>query len=120
MEFLIDHTGRSRKVGNRNLPVVLGKVGYVHILSSERVDASRHAVDRTVIVTLQPQKLSDATTAALGNKLAALNPSRVVIVKDGPAPECWIFSECLAALRKVTALADDRRPDPTRPVHWLT
>jgi hypothetical protein len=108
VEFLIDPAGRSRRIGNRDVATAVSKVGYVHLLVIERSDNTESRVDRTAIAALQPGRVSEATVAALGNKLAAVHPDRTVVVAYFPTPECWVFSDCLAALRKVTALADDR------------
>jgi hypothetical protein len=104
VEFLIDGAGRSRKVGDRNAAAAISKAGHVHISAIDR-PAPESVFDRTVVVTLQPRLLCELTIAGLGNKLAALRPDRIVIVADLQRPECWVFSNCLVALRKVTALA---------------
>lgn len=104
MEFFIDLSGRSRQVGRRNIAIAVSKVGYIHVRLIERVQAGRHAVDRTAIVTLQPRLVSQPTLAALGYKLANLDPERTVVVADFPVAKCWVFVGHMSALRMIGAI----------------
>jgi len=94
VELLIDLSGRSLKVGRRSIAVVVSKVGFIHIRST----------GRTVIVTLQPELLSQLTLAAAGYEIGDLNPERTVVVAGIASPKCWVFAGYMPALRKIASL----------------
>lgn len=101
MECLIDVAGRSRKIGTRNVAVAVAKLGNVHIRS----------VGRTVIITLQPETVSEVALAAAGYKIGDLSPERVILVAGVASARCWVFSGYRPAFSKIDALRRARYPD---------
>ena len=108
MEFLIDLLGRSRKVGKRNAAVAIAKVGYVHVRLTEHQMGDQRGTCQTVIVTLQPQLVTQPAIAALGYKLADLDPERTIVVAELAVPRSWVFPAHMPALRMIAMLASDR------------
>jgi hypothetical protein len=107
VEFLIDVSGRARRVGNRGAALAVSKGGQIHFFSIQRPASDQNSIDRTDIVTLQPRLVSGLSLAALGYKLADFNPQRTVVVLDQPAPKCWVFGCPITALRAIAALMSD-------------
>lgn len=107
VEFLIDLLGRSRKVGKRNVAIAVAKVGYVHVRVPERQMEDQRRNSRTVIVTLQPQLVTQPAIAALGYKLADLDPERTIVVAELAVPQSWVFPAHMPALRMIAMLASD-------------
>jgi hypothetical protein len=99
VEFLIDLSGRSRAVGKRDVAIAVSKVGYVHLRTVDRADTQR-----TAIVNFQPRLVSERALAALGYKLANLDPDRTVVVSEFPSPGCWTFRGYMPALKMVGRL----------------
>ena len=114
MEFLIDLSGRIRRVGNRDAATAVSQAGHIHFRSIQRPASDRNSADRLVIATLHPRLVSGPSVAALCYKLADLDPQRVVILIDDPVPKCWVFSSHRSALRALAALMSDseRRSEP--------
>jgi hypothetical protein len=105
VDFFIDLGGRSRKVGQRNVPIAVSKVGYIYLRTVERPFGQQNSKGRTVIITFAPRLVSELAIAALGYKLADLEPERTVVVAEGPRPRCRVFADAISALRLVGALA---------------
>ena len=114
MEFLIDLSGRTRRVGSRSAAIAISQAGHIHVRSIQRPAADRNSTDRLAIVTLHPRLVSGVSLAALCYKLADLDPQRIVILIDDPVPKCWVFSSPMSALRAIAALMSDpeERPEP--------
>jgi hypothetical protein len=108
VEFLIDLLGRSRKVGKRNAAVAIAKVGYVHVRLTEHQMGDQRGTCQTVIVTLQPQLVTQPAIAALGYKLADLGPERTIVLAELAVPQSWVFPAHMPALRMIAMLASDR------------
>lgn len=122
MEFFIDLAGRARQIGKRNIATAVAEVGYVHMQAIDRgPDPIRSTADRTVIVAFKPQLLSRLTLAALGYKLADLEPTRIVVLEETNPPKCRVFENGMLAMRCIAAAANvepaasvDDEPAPTQ------
>jgi hypothetical protein len=97
VEFLVDLTGRSIKVGKRNVAVAVAKLGYIHI----------RLTDRTVIITLKPRLVHPLTVAAAGYEISDLEPERTIVLAGIENQECWIFTGYMSALRKMASFSSD-------------
>jgi hypothetical protein len=104
VEFFIDLSGRSRKIGKRNVALAVSQVGYVYLRSIDRTVTERSVVDRTAIFTFRPEKISQLTLAAAGYQLAELKPERTVVVAELPKPQCWVFAGYMSALKMIAKL----------------
>jgi hypothetical protein len=104
IEFFVDLSGRPRKVGKRNIAAAVSEAGYFHVRSIDRVLNNRSGLDRTVIVTFQPQLVSELAIGVIGNKLASLDPERIIVIAELAKTKCWVFADGLLALRNITAL----------------
>ena len=104
VEFLIDPAGRSRRSGRRNIAAAVAQTGCVYVRLIEQ-PTCRGPTDRTVTVTFRPSLLSDAAIVSTGNKLADLDPDRVVLIAEGLNTQCFVFSDSVLALRTINVLA---------------
>jgi len=102
-EYFIDLLGRARRVGGRNIAVAVAEVGYVHVCVIDRSPGEHDAI-RTVIVRLQPHLISQVAIAALGNHLADLDPARMVVITESPAPRCMTSADSLTAMYMIARL----------------
>jgi len=103
-EYFIDLLGRARRVGKHNVAVAVAEVGYVHVYVIDRTLAEHGAIDRTVIVRLQPHLISQVAIAALGCRLADLDPARMVMVTELPTPRCMTSADSLTAMHMIARL----------------
>ena len=108
VDILIDLGGRVVKAAKRNIEVAISKLGYIHIRAVDCPLPNGDGLDRTAIVTLQPELTSELAFAAVGYEVADLRPDRTIVVAHFVNPQCWVFSGYLPALQKIAALVRER------------
>ena len=109
MDFLIDTKGSLRDVENRDPDAAVSQRGWIEVLVHDWLELERAAVDRTIIVKLEPRLVGDLAFVGLGNALSEFAPDRVVLIEIGRA-RCWVFSDCLEAMQTVSGLREGRGP----------
>ena len=94
MEFLINLTGRASPAGKRDVAFAVARLGFVHL----------RLIVSTLIVTLQPELVSQLTAAGAFYKIAQLNPQRTIIITGVGSKDCWAFDGYKPAIRNIQAL----------------
>jgi hypothetical protein len=94
VELLFDREGHSLRSWDISVEEAVWRRGFIHIRS----------VDRSLIVSLNPQLVGPVTKAAAYYEIADLNPERTIVCAAGPNWRGEVFLGFRPAFRTIYAL----------------